>query len=160
MRLGIYSQLSSNKVFSMDLKRVETLHSLFWDFWTDKTFTTSWSDCRVQVWVQVLDPACHLAITGTLEGYSRRHAKVLSQLLTANQWPSSLAHSLAFLNLGQQLVQFEMKFWMELARSCCQPNLSPLLGSIFQSFIGLCIKRGYMNKTACSQWNPVQRSRS
>ena len=29
-----------NEVFSIDLKRVETLHSLFWDFWTDKTFTT------------------------------------------------------------------------------------------------------------------------
>ena len=40
----------------------------------DKTFTTRWSGGRVQVWVQVQAPACHLAITS--DGYSRRQSKV------------------------------------------------------------------------------------
>ena len=40
----------------------------------DKTFTTRWSGGRVQVWVQVQAPACHLAITP--EGCSRRQSKV------------------------------------------------------------------------------------
>ena len=39
---------------------------------TDKTFTTSWSGGRVQVWAEVQAPACHLAITP--EGYSRRQS--------------------------------------------------------------------------------------
>ena len=46
------------------------------DFWTDKSFTTRQSGCRVQVWVQVLAPACHLAITP--EGYSTRQSKVVT----------------------------------------------------------------------------------
>ena len=33
-------------------------HILFGDFRADKTFTTHWSGYRIQVWVQVLAPAC------------------------------------------------------------------------------------------------------
>ena len=39
-----------------------------------KTFTTHWSGGRVQVWVEVWAPACHL----TPEGYSRRQSKFLT----------------------------------------------------------------------------------
>ena len=61
----------------MDLKRFQIPHRLlFWGFGADKTFTTRWSGWRVQVWVQVQAPACHLAITP--EGYSRRQSKVLT----------------------------------------------------------------------------------
>ena len=38
--------------------------------------TTHWSGCRVQVWVKVIAPACHLAITP--KGFSRRQSKVLT----------------------------------------------------------------------------------
>ena len=48
-RLDILSALSS----ITDLKRIQTPHSLFWDFGAYKTFTTRWSGGRVQVWVQV-----------------------------------------------------------------------------------------------------------
>ena len=57
-------------------KRIKTPHRLFWDLRADKTFTTRWSGGRVQVWVQVRAPACHLAITP--EGYSRRQSKDLT----------------------------------------------------------------------------------
>ena len=78
--MGIDSQLSllseSILAFSTDLKRIQTPHSLFWGFGADKTSTTHWSGCRVQVWVQIWAPACHLAIIP--EGYSRRQSKVLT----------------------------------------------------------------------------------
>ena len=45
-------------------------------FWADKTSTTHWSGCRVQVWVHVQAPACHLAITP--KGCLRRQSKVLT----------------------------------------------------------------------------------
>ena len=51
MRIDTVSVLSSNSTFLTDLKRIQTPHTLFWDFGADKTFTTSWSGCRVQVWV-------------------------------------------------------------------------------------------------------------
>ena len=49
---------------------------------------------------------------------------------------------------------------MELARSCCRPNQCPLLRSILRLFIGLWVKIWHRNKTACSESNPVQSSRS
>ena len=69
---------------STDSKRIETPHRLFWNFGVDKTSTTHWSGGRVQVWVQVQAPACHLAITP--EGYSRSYsngskAKSMAELL-------------------------------------------------------------------------------
>ena len=36
-------------VFQLTLKRIQTPHSLFWDFCADKTVTTRWSGCRVQL---------------------------------------------------------------------------------------------------------------
>ena len=54
----------------------------------------------------------------------------------------------------------EMKFSMELARSCCRPKQRPLLSSILQSFICLWVKIWHRNKTASSKLNPVQSSRS
>ena len=53
-----------------------------------------------------------------------------------------------------------MKFSMELARSCFQPKLCPLLHSIFWSFNGLWVKIGHRNKTTCSEFNPVQSTKS
>ena len=61
------SQLSSISAFW----KVQTPQRLFWDFWPDKTITTSWSGSKVQV-----APAGHLAIT--FKGYSRRQSKVLT----------------------------------------------------------------------------------
>ena len=57
-------------------KRIQTPQSWFWDFGADKTSTTSWSEGRVQVWVQVWAPAGHLTITS--EGYFRRQSKILT----------------------------------------------------------------------------------
>ena len=54
-------------------KRIHTPHSLFWDFWADKTFTTSWSGSRVQVQA----PAYRLTITP--KGFSRWQSKVLTE---------------------------------------------------------------------------------
>ena len=70
MRVNIDSQLSS--IFNYVLKRIQTPYSWFWDFWAHnlKVSTTRWSGCRVQVWVQVWAPACHLAISH--KGNSRR----------------------------------------------------------------------------------------
>ena len=65
IRVDINLELSSISSFSTDLNRIQTPHSLFWDFRADKTFTIRRSGCRVQVWA----PACHLEITP--EGYSR-----------------------------------------------------------------------------------------
>ena len=58
------------------------------------------------------------------------------------------------------LFSCEMKISMELARSCCRPKPRPSLRSILRSFIGLWVKIWHRNKTACSESNPVQRSRS
>ena len=55
---------------------IQTQHSQFWGFEADKTFTISWSGCRVQVWAQVWAPAGHLAITP--KSYSRRQCNVLT----------------------------------------------------------------------------------
>ena len=49
MRVDIVSAMSSISAFLTDLKRIQTPHSLFWDFGADKTFTTRWSGGRVQV---------------------------------------------------------------------------------------------------------------
>ena len=49
---------------------------------------------------------------------------------------------------------------IELATSCCRPRQRPSLRSIFLSFIGLWVKIWHRNKTACSESNPVQSSRS
>ena len=54
----------------------------------------------------------------------------------------------------------EMKFLMRLARCSCRPKPRPLLCSILLSVIGICVKLWHTNKTACSQSNPVQSSRS
>ena len=56
-----------------------------------------------------------------------------------------------------------MKISVELSTNCCQPKQRcqrPLFCSIFQSFIGLWVKIWHRNKTACSESNPVQSSRS
>ena len=76
MRVDINWLLSSISAFLTELKRIQTPHSLFWEFGADKTLTTLWSGDRVQVWVKVWAPAGHLAITP--EGYSRRQSKVLT----------------------------------------------------------------------------------
>ena len=46
--------------------KISSLPSLCRDFGADNTFTTRWSGCRVQVWVQVWAPAGHLAIWWSL----------------------------------------------------------------------------------------------
>ena len=63
MNLRNVTSLGSNLASVTDLKRTETPHSLCCDFGGYKTFTTRWSGGRVQVWVQVWAPACHLAIS-------------------------------------------------------------------------------------------------
>ena len=49
---------------------------------------------------------------------------------------------------------------LESAGSCCLPKQRPSLRSILRSFIGLWVKIWHRNKTACSESNPVQSSRS
>ena len=49
---------------------------------------------------------------------------------------------------------------LESAGSCCLPKQRPSLPSILRSFIGLWLKIWQRNKTACSEWNHVQSSRS
>ena len=61
---------------------------------------------------------------------------------------------------GHFLFSSEMKISMELAKSCCRPKQRPSLRSIFLSVIGLQVQIWPGNKTACSEWNPVQSSRS
>ena len=46
------------------------------------------------------------------------------------------------------------------ARSCCRPKPRPSLRSILRSFIGIWVEIWHRNKTACSESNPVQSSRS
>ena len=54
----------------------------------------------------------------------------------------------------------EMKISMELAKSFCRPKPRPSLRWIFLSVIGLWVKIWHRNRTACSESNPVQSSRS
>ena len=49
---------------------------------------------------------------------------------------------------------------MKLSRTCHQPKLCSLLHSMFGSFFGLQVKIGHWSKAACSEFNPVQISRS
>ena len=64
MSLRKVTSLGSNLVSVTYLKRIQTPHSLLCcDFGGFNTFTTRWSGGRVQVWVQVWAPACHLAIS-------------------------------------------------------------------------------------------------
>ena len=69
---------------SNDLKWIQTPHRLLRNLWADKTFTTCWSDCRVQVWVQVSGP-CRSS-----DNHSWRLVQEAIEGLTANWWPSAL----------------------------------------------------------------------
>ena len=82
MRIDIDTQLSSISAFSMDLKRIQTPHSLFWDFGADKTSTRlqpvgQAAEFKFESKFEPLPPAAvHLAINP--KGYSRRQSKVLT----------------------------------------------------------------------------------
>ena len=82
MRVDIDTQLSSISAFSMDLKRIQTPHSLFWDFGADKTSTRlqpvgQAAEFKFESKFEPLPPAAvHLAINP--KGYSRRQSKVLT----------------------------------------------------------------------------------
>ena len=68
-----------------------------------------------------------------------------------------------FLNFGPWRVtfcfhvkcNFRWNWWRR-----CRPMQCPLLRSIFRSFVGFWVKIWHRNKTACSESNPVQSSRS
>ena len=91
-------------------------------------------------------------------------------LLTENMLPlfrhwlsSRVKFFECLINLGQQqALLFFM--WHEIfygiGKSCCQPKQHPSLCSIFQSVIGLWVEIWLGTKTACSESNPVQSSRS
>ena len=156
--------INSISSFLTHLKRIQNPYSVFRDFGVDKTFTTRLSGCRVQVWVQVRAHACHLAFSPcrssgnhsqrlfTPEGYFNRRFWLQNQ--SQSSWGSAPAQlgqvGLASTNKGRFRgrgsccwqstffqVSCEMKFSMELARSCCWPKLLSLLWSTFRSFIGL-----------------------
>ena len=91
MSLRKVTSLGSNLASVTDLKRIETPHSLCCDFGGYKTFTTRWSGGRVQVWVQVWAPACHLAISPKAVPEGNRRFK------GQNQRPSSWGSSPALL---------------------------------------------------------------
>ena len=52
---------------------------------------------------------------------------------------------------SSHLFLYEIKFSMELMRSCCQPKQRPILCSIFLSFIGLWVKVGM----SCPSWQQL-----
>ena len=87
MSLRKVTSPGSNLASVTDLK----MWSLCCDFGGYKTFTTRWSGGRVQVWVQVWAPACHLAISpkAVPEGNQRFRGQ--------NQRPSSWGRSPALL---------------------------------------------------------------
>ena len=125
LRVDIVSVMPSISAFLTDPKRIQTPHSLFWDFWADKSFTTCWSGCRVQGWVQVQAPACHLAITP--EGCSRRQLKVY-WFRGQNQWLSSWGRApalLALVRLASRFFCIGNEISMEWTGSCCQPKPRP-----------------------------------
>ena len=82
----------------------------------DKTFTTHWSSCRVQVWAPIQlarlqAPTCHLAIAP--KGYSRSQSKVLA----ANQWLSRASAQLGPVRLASSKTgQFP------ISCCCCWPQ--------------------------------------
>ena len=91
-------------------KRIHTPHSLFWDFWADKTFTTSWSGSRVQVQA----PAYRLTITP--KGFSRWQSKVLTAKSMAELFWQALRHSLGR-SWGPRVRSNTGSFWVSC--SCC-----------------------------------------
>ena len=133
---------------------------------TAKSMAKLLGQCSSTVWAGLTGKHKHreypsllqslLATTGSLE------EKVLPLLL---YWLSSTVKKVLMLCRYQaatmsHLFSCEMKFSMELARRCCQPKQRPSLHSILQSFIGLWVNIWHRNKTAYSDFNPVQRSRS
>ena len=112
-----------------DIKRIQTTHWFFWGFRADKTTTTHWSCCRFQVWVQVLAPACHLAITWIqflrlfqkkIEGFD---CKINGQALGAALW-----HSWAG-QLGKHKHRVFLILLLSLPAATCslEENVLPLL---------------------------------
>ena len=81
MRLGNNSLLSSIFASSTDQNLSKKEIKLHTDFRADKNFRTCWSGCRVQVWVQVQVPACHLRLAIISEGYCRQQS--LAEVLTS-----------------------------------------------------------------------------
>ena len=135
----IYSQWSIS-AFLTDLKRFQTPHSLFWDFRANKSFPTSWSGGRLEVWVQVWAPAGHPEITP--EGYSRRQSKVLTaksiaKLLEQRSgtawagWPGEVKHR-EFLSQWQSLRD-------TAATGLLEENMLPLL----QYWLSSRVKKGF-----------------
>ena len=197
---GGWGLISTHSFFSV-LKRIQTPHSWFWDF---RAETTRWSGCRVQVWVQVWPPACHLAITP--KGYSRRQSKVLTaksmaKLLgprSGTAWagrtgehkhrafPSRRQSLRAATGSLEENMLPLLRYWLSsivkkvlmLRRYWAMTTdfffigkwsfhgidqklkQRPSLRSILRCFIGLWVKIWHRNKTACSELNPVQSSRS
>ena len=87
-------------------KRIQTPHSLFWDFWADKTSRTRWSGGRVQVWVQVRAPAGQWqSLPNAIPEDSRR-------FWLQNQWLSSLGHALAQLGRVGRARSNTGRFWV------------------------------------------------
>ena len=106
MSLRKVASLGSNLASVTDLKRIQTPHSLCCDFGGDKTFTTRWSGCRVQVWVQVWAPAAQLAISpkAVPEGNRRFRGQ--------NQWPSAWGSSPALLARVGRASTNTWRFWV------------------------------------------------
>ena len=76
-------------------------------------------------------------------------------------WLSSgVTKVLKFRAATSQFFLCKMKISIESARSFCRPKQRPSLRSILWSFIRLWAKIWHRNKTACSELNPVQSSRS
>ena len=96
MSLRKVTSLGSNFVSVTDLKRILTRHSLCCDSGGYKTFTTSWSGGRVQVWVQFWARASHLAIS------LKAVPEAIRRFRGQNQLPSSWGSSPALLALVGQ----------------------------------------------------------
>ena len=115
--------LGSNLASLQYLKRNQTPHSLCFDFGGDKTFTTRWSGCRVQVWVQVWAPAGRLAISqilsdGCSRGNRRFRGKINGQALGA-----ALQHSLGGTDDGRAGTNTSVsELAPQLGGSRCRPR--------------------------------------
>ena len=126
MSLRKINSLCSNLASVTDLKRIQTPHSLCCDFGGYKTFTTRWSGGRVQVWVQVWAPACHLAISP--KAVPEGNQRFSWQNQQPSSWPESWGSSSALLAQASTNTVFPSQLQSLQAATCSlEETMLPLL---------------------------------
>ena len=136
-----------------------------WRVWLQNQWLSSWGSAPAQLGLaRRASTAKHKdrAFPSLLQWLWPRQARLRKKVLAHLQyWHSSRVKKVSFFGAWQQiLISYDMKFPMKFARLCYRPKQRSLLCSIFQSFVGLLVKIGHWNESACSYLNPVQSSRS